>query len=58
VPTTTIPDFSEKLESDFYPDNTLLVMENLYYNPSEFGFTIDEENKTYPLTLDEKTSFI
>jgi hypothetical protein len=48
----------EKLENDFYPDTSILVLENLYYNTCEFGFTIDDENKTCPLTLDEKSFFI
>lgn len=49
-----IPDFHEKLESDYYPDNTLIVMENQYYNSGENGFSIDEEGNTEPLTYDDK----
>lgn len=28
VPTTLIPNFEEKLENDFYPDNSLIILEN------------------------------
>lgn len=51
--TQLIPDFEEKMENDVYPDNTLIVLENIYQCPSENGFTIDEENQMVPLTYDD-----
>jgi hypothetical protein len=54
---TVIPEFNEKLESDFYQDNTLICLENQYFNPCETSYLITEEDQK-SLTLDDKQEFI
>ena len=39
-----IPEFTEKIETDFYPDNTLICLENQYFNSSETSYLITEED--------------
>lgn len=32
-----IENFSEKMETENYPDNTIIILENCYFNPAEIG---------------------
>jgi len=36
--TFLIDNFEEKLETESYPDNSILVLENSYFAPEEVGF--------------------
>lgn len=36
-----IDNFEEKIETEFFSDNSVLVLENAYFEPAETGFRID-----------------
>lgn len=37
-----IDNFEEKIETEMFPDNSVLVLENAYFEPAEIGFRYDE----------------
>lgn len=39
-----IENFAEKIESEFYPDNSVLLLENAYFSPEEIGFELVTRN--------------
>jgi hypothetical protein len=39
-----IENFEEKIETESFPDNSVLVMENAYFCPEEIGFRIENES--------------
>lgn len=54
-----IPDFIEKVEElGEYPENSIVILENLYFQPEEIGFNKNEEGDMFKLTFDEKQEYI
>lgn len=59
-----IDNFEEKIETESFPDNSVLILENTYFVPEEIGFKIlqDTENDEAPslmkYTLEDKSHFI
>lgn len=43
-PSCIIENFAEKAESDF-PDNSIIVLENCYFQPEEIGFKFEGKDK-------------
>ena len=37
-----IPDFQEALENETWQDNSLIIMENVFFHPEEAGYYCDE----------------
>ncbi len=47
--TCTIPDLPEKLEADVYPNNSALILENIFFHPEEAGYIYDEHQELQKL---------
>lgn len=48
----------EKAEQDEYPDNSILILENAFFQPEEIGFRKDEADSMIPLNFEEKSDYI
>jgi hypothetical protein len=53
-----IEDFAEKFDTDFYPENSILVLENIFFIPEETGFIKEEDGKIIKLDYEEKLPYI
>eukprot|EP00828_Plagiopyla_frontata_P044136 TRINITY_DN7116_c0_g1_i3.p1 TRINITY_DN7116_c0_g1~~TRINITY_DN7116_c0_g1_i3.p1 ORF type:complete len:675 (-),score=134.95 TRINITY_DN7116_c0_g1_i3:47-2071(-) len=53
-----IEEFADKMENDFYPENSLLVLENVFFQKEETGRMIDEDRNIETLSYTEKLPFI
>lgn len=40
--------FEENVENQIWPDNSAVVLENLFFEPLETGILIDEEGNVVP----------
>lgn len=53
-----IEEFADKMENDFYPENSLLVLENLFFYKEETGRVVDEQRNVQTLYYQDKLPFI
>lgn len=61
-----IENFDEKLETESFPDNSILLLENSYFTPEEVGFKQvkskneegEEEYSLVKLNREDKSSYI
>ena len=53
-----IDEFADKMENDFYPENSLLVLENIFFSREETGRMIDEQRNIDTLSYTDKLPFI
>lgn len=53
-----MPDFVEKIEAEEFPENSVLILENVYFQPEEIGFSKTIEGNMLKLTFDEKQQYI
>ena len=48
----------EKAEQDEYPDNSILILENAFFQPEEIGFRKDEADNMINLSFEERLDYI
>ena len=46
------------MDSELYPDNSVLILENVFFHCEETGFIIDEEKNLKKIEYNERLQFI
>ena len=59
VDSCIIGDFAEKMEAEAFTqgENSLLILENVFFHPEEAGFLMDEQNKLEHINFSERQKF-
>lgn len=52
-----IEDFNEKIENDFYQENTIILMENMYWCREEVGYQFNE-NKLVKINNEDRINMV
>ncbi|EGR28466.1 phosphoglycerate kinase, putative [Ichthyophthirius multifiliis] len=55
---TLIENFDEKIETEFFPENSILVLENAFFQPEEIQFKFDENNALVKYNLDDIQQYV
>jgi len=53
-----ISDFHENLENDYYQDNSVILMENIFFQANEVGYSYSEDQHLEKVRAEDRLPFV